>query len=690
MYSEDAASDRHGQILPVSPAIHRRPWPSRKVSETEEMVKYMSSIPRYLQHEENEFTVQEKALNVGVLDWGQLQKWTDHEKPVPNKISHAIPSKSSSTSDLRSSAENHQRKGRRKDSNIHLIKSQPVEIGRNANTEVVKLSELERFEISTGQESCRSHLYQDGDRPKQSRRKHLEEIIARSISGFDASLLDQPMKMKSESFARTSPLPPRSSSPSSNTLRDEPHETKKIASFERGREIPPIFLPRADLKGISGSPMKSNADNSNEAVSRSSSRGRRSPMRQFLDQPRKSTSSISSVSDNPDVVGGRSSSRGRRSPVKQMLDPSLNSSTSDVSSSRSSSRGKRSPLRQMFELPRKSSSSVNSSQQLQQESGGTVDPSTCNENLSSDPKHFPSTRQALLKLSWKNGLPLLMFSSSDDSIFVAMMHKRGNSGMNVCDCFYEIHTAMAIEVKKKNGAWLSQGIKSKKPEFACKFVAELIVSSSERVSFDLTHRSFIRELVLLGDELVPSNRVDAANLSSSELAAIVVESSQQKSPSSCGILCVPQIVAILPSDVHGLSNTRGPSKLIERWKSGGSCDCGGWDEGCALMILTNNSQEIKNSKSVEDCGTIDGISCGFDLFTEGDARKGKHSFSMVAFKEDMFTVEFKASIHLLQAFAISIAMLHDRNSGDDVIGNHAVDMDAYEDLSFDSCPLVSS
>ncbi|KAK8959630.1 hypothetical protein KSP40_PGU000694 [Platanthera guangdongensis] len=738
MHSEDAGNDKLKLSMPVSSAIHRRPWPTRKISGAEDMMKHMPTIPRYLQFEDNEYNSQEMALNVGVLDCGRLQKWTGNEKPAANNMFHDSPSnsipsflfssfnssshssrangspsperkrsssldgqqpsKSSSTLDFESSADNDQRKGCRKDSSKLIIKSQAADIGslpsastgtenfallrRNANTKATNLDELEKLEISSEKGSCRSHPYKDRDRPKQSRTKHLEEIIARSISSFDSSLLDQPREMNSICFAGMSSLP-HSLEPSSSTHREEPHEAKENAYFERGGEQhPPIFLPRVDLKGISVSPSKSISDNSKETVLRSSSRGRRSPMRLFFDQPRKSVSSVNSISDNCDVVSGSSSS-GRRKPVKQMMDPPLNSSNPDVSISRSSSsRGRHGPLRQMFELPRKSSSSVNSSQQQPHESCAAVDPPPCTENSSLDPKNLPSTREALLKLSWKNGLPLLMFSSSDDSILVAMMHKRSNPDMNICDCVYEIHTAMAVEVKKKNGAWLSHGVKSKRPEFACKFVAELIVSSFEQVSFDLSHHSFIRELVLVGDELVPSNREDITNLSNSELAAIVVETSQKKSLSY--VLCVPKITVILPSDVHGLSNTKEPSKLIERWKSGGSCDCGGWDEGCALTILTNSSLEMNNSKSVEDCGAVDGTSRGFNLFTQSDARKGKHSFSMVAFKEDMFTVEFMASIHLLQALAISIALLHDRNPGDGRMRNRSADIDSFEDFSFDS------
>ncbi|KAH7301998.1 hypothetical protein KP509_23G051800 [Ceratopteris richardii] len=49
------------------------------------------------------------------------------------------------------------------------------------------------------------------------------------------------------------------------------------------------------------------------------------------------------------------------------------------------------------------------------------------------------------------------------------------------------------------------------------------------------------------------------------------------------------ITVILPSGNHGrpLSDMRGPSPLIKRWKEGGKCDCKGWDLGCGLLVLSN-------------------------------------------------------------------------------------------------------
>lgn len=48
---------------------------------------------------------------------------------------------------------------------------------------------------------------------------------------------------------------------------------------------------------------------------------------------------------------------------------------------------------------------------------------------------------------------------------------------------------------------------------------------------------------------------------------------------------------LLPAGFHGgaIDGTDGPSSLTERWKSGGRCDCGGWDIGCPVTVLENTS-----------------------------------------------------------------------------------------------------
>lgn len=70
----------------------------------------------------------------------------------------------------------------------------------------------------------------------------------------------------------------------------------------------------------------------------------------------------------------------------------------------------------------------------------------------------------------------------------------------------------------------------------------------------------------------------------------IVKSKEASEPSeycqtSCD--CTTSMEILIPAGLHGGPRTRngGPSSLIERWRSGGHCDCGGWDIGCPLTIL---------------------------------------------------------------------------------------------------------
>ncbi|MFS7907932.1 hypothetical protein Hanom_Chr01g00077291 [Helianthus anomalus] len=67
---------------------------------------------------------------------------------------------------------------------------------------------------------------------------------------------------------------------------------------------------------------------------------------------------------------------------------------------------------------------------------------------------------------------------------------------------------------------------------------------------------------------------------------------------------------VIPAGVHGGPRSRnggGPSSLVERWRSGGSGDCGGWDLGCPLTAL----HARPNNKD----GSF-GDSVSFDLFVQ--------------------------------------------------------------------------
>ncbi|KAL2485162.1 Uncharacterized protein Adt_29918 [Abeliophyllum distichum] len=60
-----------------------------KTCKDDELVKHMSRLPSFLQQVEKEKSVQEKALNFGVLDWKRLEKWKYNER-MPAKCHRKI------------------------------------------------------------------------------------------------------------------------------------------------------------------------------------------------------------------------------------------------------------------------------------------------------------------------------------------------------------------------------------------------------------------------------------------------------------------------------------------------------------------------------------------------------------------------------------------------------------------------
>ncbi|EPS58844.1 hypothetical protein M569_15973 [Genlisea aurea] len=104
---------------------------------------------------------------------------------------------------------------------------------------------------------------------------------------------------------------------------------------------------------------------------------------------------------------------------------------------------------------------------------------------------------------------------------------------------------------------------------------------------------------------------------------------------------------LIPAGVHGgttmrRSGVRGPSSLIERWNSGGVCDCGGWDVGCPLTVLETPSAE---------CLPI-------DLFTQG-SRGDSPAFSMANVCDAAtYSIHFRPTLSYLQCFAIAAAVFH--------------------------------
>ncbi|KAF2549553.1 hypothetical protein F2Q70_00019363 [Brassica cretica] len=100
------------------------------------------------------------------------------------------------------------------------------------------------------------------------------------------------------------------------------------------------------------------------------------------------------------------------------------------------------------------------------------------------------------------------------------------------------------------------------------------------------------------------------------------------------------IDVVFPSGIHG-GPEDGPLSLIERWKSQGICDCGGWDLGCSLTLL--NSQPRKDNL--------------LELFMEGS----EHETSVLRIEKlprGRYFVQYQKWLSDLQSFSVALAFIH--------------------------------
>ncbi|KAK1289215.1 hypothetical protein QJS10_CPA06g00088 [Acorus calamus] len=112
------------------------------------------------------------------------------------------------------------------------------------------------------------------------------------------------------------------------------------------------------------------------------------------------------------------------------------------------------------------------------------------------------------------------------------------------------------------------------------------------------------------------------------------------------------IDVLIPAGIHGgpITGKGGPSSLVERWMSGGHCDCGGWDIGCPLRVLKHKSSNVSDAS--EDCKLC-------DIFVEG-ASKDESTLKMVNVNEGLYFIDFSSNLSALQSFSIGVAIIHTR------------------------------
>lgn len=300
--------------------------------------------------------------------------------------------------------------------------------------------------------------------------------------------------------------------------------------------------------------------------------------------------------------------RSRSSPLRRLLDPLLKPKTAKSIHS--------------LESSQKDSVLTNKNCRSANEKFSTVQPEKEVDRIhrvicspantigsSKDKKKIPSMTQALLRIAVKNGHPLFTFAvdNSDSNILAATVKDLSASSQDECSCIYTFFTSR--EVKKKNGSWMNQASRSKGPNCIPHAIAQMKVSDSRY--YDLTSQNSVdsstaKEFVLFSVKLEQEDVQGIDYQPIDELGAIVV-----KVPKAISFIDdrlqgsrysdshnLVHATVVLPGGVHSLPINGGPSSLLERWKSGGSCDCGGWDLDCKLKILA--SGKPRSSKNQLD------------------------------------------------------------------------------------------
>ncbi|KAK7312444.1 hypothetical protein VNO77_36307 [Canavalia gladiata] len=387
--------------------------------------------------------------------------------------------------------------------------------------------------------------------------------------------------------------------------------------------------------------------------------------------------SISALKSNSENVRGYASSnlsgndkpsdagRSRSSSLRRLLDPLLKPKTAKS--------------RHSLESSQKDSVSINKNYRSANGNLSTLQPnkemerdhrvgcrSVNTTNSSKDEMCIPSMTQALLRIVVRNGMPLFTFvvDHTDKNILAATVKNLGASGKDECNYIYTFFTFNEV---KKSGSWMNQTGRSRSkvpPDYFPHVVAQMKVSDS--YYYDLTSQSCMdsstmKEFVMFSVKLGQDQANDYQP--NDELAAIVFKKPKatgfiddhHQSSYQCDGQDIVHATVVLPSGVHSLPSKGGPSSLIERWKSGGSCDCGGWDLACKLKILANENQASKKPKSSGAC-----VADQLDLFVQGNEQELPPPFSFNRIRHGIYSIAFDSSLSLLQAFSISIALANSK------------------------------
>ncbi|GMI70379.1 hypothetical protein like AT2G33360 [Hibiscus trionum] len=120
--------------------------------------------------------------------------------------------------------------------------------------------------------------------------------------------------------------------------------------------------------------------------------------------------------------------------------------------------------------------------------------------------------------------------------------------------------------------------------------------------------------------------------------------------------CSTSMNVLIPAGIHGGPRTRngGPSSLIERWRSSGHCDCGGWDLGCPLAVL--RSMSSKGGSPPTDMPKT----CKLMDFSIQGPKHGFPTLTISNIRDGQYFIRFQSTLSALQSFSIAVAYIHNQ------------------------------
>lgn len=580
--------------LPVMEASPSNCRPKQKAMDMEEIVKHMKHLPSYL---EKGKPISDRALSFGVIEWGRLEKWQ-------NKYHH--------------------QHGHHHQSLFRSNKCSPSSSNSSSLFSTDGSSPRSSRDQSCSPARQKVHRVTLQSHFEASPKEDLSPPIKLCLENVEkAHYYKNPLKISESLFFLGNGHTPPSCSKGKFKVRDEsPDPSYRTCNDDQ----PVLFLARSGPGTIqtngrspsrdktpvrtrpSGSSKSSDNKASNIPVNKPRST---SPLRRFSFSLSTSSKSAAPTSERPESPTSQKSTDGKRghtSPLRRLLDPIFPSKAhQNAETGHEDSRTK-----------------------------AKVKLDFGNSNGIRKDDDTSSRKQALFQTTVKNNRLLFTFAVENNKhILAATVTSLASSGKDNKNLLFTFFTVQ--EVKKKSISWLSQGNKSKDQAYVPNVTAQMKVSNSHCDT---------REFVLFS--------VDPNVQPQEELEAIVVKFSRKSNGANNQERFSTTV--ILPGGIHGVPSKGEPSPLIDRWRSGGVCDCGGWDEGCRFRTLTNHAQSSGSRSKVHVTG------CQFDLFVQGENKNKRPVFNLSPLKEGIFSADYNSSLSPLQAFAICMSVVESRKT----------------------------